>query len=50
VPGTIENQEFVPALYSGSAMLRGLSTSTGFAIVTAPVEAGSTIEFLPLPG
>ena len=50
VPGTIENQEFVPALYSGSAMLRGLSTSTGFAIVTAPVDAGSTIEFLPLPG
>jgi molybdopterin molybdotransferase len=49
-PGTIENQEFVPALYSGSAMLRGLSTSTGFAIVTAPVDAGSTIEFLPLPG
>ena len=50
VPGSIENREFVPALYSGSAMLRGLSASTGFAIVTAPVDAGGTIEFLPLPG
>ena len=50
VPGIIEHREFVPALYNGSAMLRGLSTSTGFAIVTAPVDAGSTIEFLPLPG
>ena len=50
VPGSIENREFVPALYNGSAMLRGLSASTGFAIVTAPVDAGSTIEFLPLPG
>ena len=50
VPGIIENREFVPALYNGSAMLRGLSASTGFAIVTAPVDAGSTIEFLPLPG
>ena len=50
VPGSIENREFVPALYSGSAMLRGLSASTGFAIVTAPVDAGGSIEFLPLPG
>ena len=50
MPGTIENREFTPALYNGSAMLRGLSTSTGFAIVTAAVEAGSTIEFLPHPG
>ena len=50
VPGSIENRGFVPALFNGSAMLRGLSASTGFAIVTAPVDAGSTIEFLPLPG
>ncbi len=50
VPGSVVDAEFIPAEFSGSAMLRGLSTSTGFAIVTSQVEAGNAVLFLPLPG
>ncbi len=50
VPGSVVDAEFIPAEFSGSAMLRGLSTSTGFAIVTLQVEAGNAVLFLPLPG
>ena len=49
VPGSIINAGFTPAEFSGSAMLRGLSTSTGFAIVTHAVSAGDRVHFLPLP-
>ncbi len=50
VPGSVVDAEFIPAEFSGSAMLRGLSTSTGFAIVTSQVKAGNAALFLPLPG
>ena len=49
VPGSISNAGFTPAEFSGSAMLRGLSSSTGFAIVTHAVSAGDRVDFLPLP-
>ncbi len=48
VPGSVVDAEFIPAEFSGSAMLRGLSRSTGFAIVTSQVEAGNSVDFLPL--
>jgi len=48
-PGWITNSRFTPAEFSGSAMLRGLSTSTGFAVIATPIGEGDTISFLPLP-
>jgi hypothetical protein len=40
----------MPAEFGGSAMLRGLSGSTGFAVIDSAVNEGDTISFLPLPG
>ena len=48
--GSLINREFVVAHYLGSAMLRGLAHSTGFAVVTKSLTAaGETVRWLPLP-
>lgn len=49
-PGRVTAAGFMPAEFGGSAMLRGLSTSTGFAVIHSAVNEGDTISFLPLPG
>lgn len=50
IAGTLVDGTFQLSAYGGSAMLRGLAQSTGFAVVTdhgAP--AGTDVEWLPLP-
>ena len=48
--GSLIEREFVVAHYLGSAMLRGLAHSTGFAVVTKSLTAaGETVRWLPLP-
>jgi molybdopterin molybdotransferase len=48
-PGWVTDSGFIPTEFSGSAMLRGLSTSTGFAVITTAIDEGSIVSFLPLP-
>ena len=48
VPGSIVDAAFTPAEFSGSAMLRGLSSATGFAVVSSTVAAGDSVDFLAL--
>jgi molybdopterin molybdotransferase len=48
-PGLVTDTGFTPAEFSGSAMLRGLSTSTGFAVIAHAIDEGGTVHFLPLP-
>ncbi len=48
-PGSVIDSVFTPAEFGGSAMLRGLSASTGFAVINNAIDAGDTINFLPLP-
>ena len=48
-PGWVTGAGFTPAEFSGSAMLRGLSTSTGFAVFSHAIDEGGTVGFLPLP-
>lgn len=48
-PGWVTHTGFTPAEFSGSAMLRGLSTSTGFAVITSAIDEGGAVSFLPLP-
>ncbi len=48
--GNLVNGEFVMGDHLGSAMLRGLVSSTGFAVATAGVSAaGERVRWLPLP-
>lgn len=50
VAGTLVNGRFALSPYGGSAMLRGLAQSTGFAVVPAGVTpAGTLVEWVPLP-
>lgn len=49
IAGNVINGVFVLSPYGGSAMLRGLAQSTGFAVVTSPAAAQSEVEWLPLP-
>ena len=50
IAGTIIDGAFVLSPYGGSAMLRGLARSSGFAVVTERfVPAGAQVEWLPLP-
>jgi molybdopterin molybdotransferase len=49
VPGSVVNGAFTPAEFRGSAMLRGLSASTGFAVITTAVDSGDVVDWLPLP-
>jgi molybdopterin molybdotransferase len=50
IAGTIVDGAFVLSPYGGSAMLRGLARSSGFAVVAERlVPAGAQVEWLPLP-
>lgn len=49
IAGNVVNGVFHLSPYGGSAMLRGLARSTGFAVVTSPVPAQAEVEWLPLP-
>ena len=50
VAGNVDDGVFVLSPYGGSAMLRGLAQSTGFAVVPeGSAPAGSLVEWLPLP-
>lgn len=48
-PGWVTDTGFTSAEFSGSAMLRGLSSSTGFAVIAHEIDEGGTVRFLPLP-
>lgn len=48
--GNLIDNEFVMAPYLGSAMLRGLAHSTGFAVVAKNLTAaGDSVRWLSLP-
>lgn len=50
IAGSIVDGAFVLSPYGGSAMLRGLARSSGFAVVAERlVPAGAHVEWLPLP-
>ena len=49
VAGISKSGEFHVSEFNGSAMLRGLSVSTGFAVTTHAVKIGDPIYYLPLP-
>ena len=50
VLGNLYGSEFEESQYLGSAMLRGLAHSTGFAVAAPGInKAGSTVLWLPLP-
>jgi molybdopterin molybdotransferase len=50
VIGNLVGGRFVMAHYLGSAMLRGLAHSTGFAVVTKTLtKAGESVRWLSLP-
>jgi molybdopterin molybdotransferase len=47
VPGNLIDEKFMPAKYLGSAMLRGLANSTGFAVLSPGInEQGKTVRWL----
>lgn len=49
VAGVLDDGEFVLSGYGGSAMLRGLAASHGFAIVDHDATAGDFVPWLALP-
>lgn len=49
IAGNVVDGVFQLSPYGGSAMLRGLAQSSGFAVVTSRVAAGGSVEWLPLP-
>jgi molybdopterin molybdotransferase len=50
IAGNLVDGRFVLSPYGGSAMLRGLAQSTGFAVAQAgDTPAGAVVEWLPLP-
>lgn len=50
VPGNVSNGDFTAAEHLGSAMLRGLASSTGFGVLPpGGVAAGDRVSWLPLP-
>lgn len=50
IAGTVVDGVFQLSPYGGSAMLRGLAQSSGFAVVDEPVvPAGAPVAWLPLP-
>ena len=50
IPGNLEANRFVSSGYLGSAMLRGVAQSTGFALIDPGKHAvGATVRWLPLP-
>lgn len=50
IPGNLEKSRFTPSGYLGSAMLRGVAHSTGFALINpGKHDVGATARWLPLP-
>ena len=49
IAGVANSGIFNVSEFNGSAMLRGLSHSTGFAVIETNTSAGQTVEYLPLP-
>jgi len=49
IAGVLQDGEFVLSGYDGSAMLRGLASSDGFAVVEHDVVAGADVPWLQLP-
>jgi len=49
IAGAVHSGTFAVAEFNGSAMLRGLSHSTGFAVIDSDTPAGSPVHYLPLP-
>jgi len=50
IPGNLEGNRFVSSGYLGSAMLRGVAQSTGFALIDPGKHAvGAAARWLPLP-
>lgn len=50
VPGNVSDGRFTAAEHLGSAMLRGLASSTGFGVLPpGGVSAGDPVRWLPLP-
>lgn len=49
VAGVSHSGQFHVSEFNGSAMLRGLSHSTGFAVIHGDVTAGSRVDYLPMP-
>ena len=49
IAGFARSGEFHVSEFNGSAMLRGLSHSTGFAVIEEDVAAGHRVSYLPLP-
>lgn len=50
VPGELDSMKFKPAEHIGSAMLRGLANSSGFALVPPGSHAiGAEVTWLPFP-
>lgn len=50
IAGNVVDGVFQLSPYGGSAMLRGLAQSSGFAVVDQPlVPSGASVEWLPLP-
>jgi molybdopterin molybdotransferase len=49
IAGVLRDGEFVLSGYDGSAMLRGLASSDGFAVVEHDVAAGTDVPWLSLP-
>lgn len=50
VAGRLIDGVFHLSGYPGSAMLRGLAQSDGFAVVRDSIEAGMDVDWLALPG
>lgn len=49
IAGVLRDGEFMLSGYDGSAMLRGLASSDGFAVVEHDVAAGAEVPWLQLP-
>lgn len=49
IAGFAHSGTFSVAQFNGSAMLRGLSHSTGFAVIDSDTPAGASVSYLPLP-
>lgn len=49
IAGVAQSGKFAVAQFNGSAMLRGLSHSTGFAVIEKDTPAGAPVQYLPLP-
>jgi molybdopterin molybdotransferase len=49
IAGNVRDRVFHLSPYGGSAMLRGLAQSSGFAVVDTDVDQGADVPWLPLP-